>query len=344
MLAPDARIDAAPTNADAMRADTMPDIFRFIVLGWAALLPCAPVHAQTYPARPIRIVVPYLAGGAADVVARLVGQKMFEAFGQPVLVDNRAGGAATIGSDFVAKAPADGYTLLMGSPANVVNVSLFAKLPYDIMKDLAPVVLMGTSANILVVHPSLPVKSVRELIAFARARPGQLTYASSGNASSNHLSGELFRTLAHVDLVHVPYKGGGPAVTDLLGGQVTMYFSSLPSALPFARNGKLRALGVTSAIRAAAAPDLPTIAEAGLPGYAFVAWHALLAPAGTPQNVIDKLNAGIVRIVHHPDTRSRLEHQGVDIVGGTPGELAVFLKDEIEKCARLVKAAGIRIE
>jgi tripartite-type tricarboxylate transporter receptor subunit TctC len=289
-------------------------------------------------------VVPYLAGGAVDVVARLVGQKMSESFGQTVLVDNRAGGAANIGSEFVAKSPPDGYTLLMGSPANVVNVSLFPKLPYDILKDFAPIVLMGTMANILVVHPSLPVKSVKELIAFARARPGQLSYASSGNASSNHLSGELFRSLAQVELLHVPYKGGGPAITDLIGGQVTMYFSSLPSALPFVRSGKLRALGVTSARRVAGAPELPTIEEAGVPGYTFVAWHALLAPAGTPQGVIDKLNAEIVRIVKSLDTRSRLEHQGVDVVGGTPAELAAFLREEIAKCAKLVKAAGIKIE
>jgi tripartite-type tricarboxylate transporter receptor subunit TctC len=308
------------------------------------MLSGAVAHAQTYPAKPIRIVVPYLAGGAADVVARLIGQKMSESFGQSVLVDNRAGGAANIGSEFVAKAAPDGYTLLMGSPANVVNVSLFAKLPYDILKDLAPIVLMGTSANILVVHPSLPVKSVRELIAFATARPGQLTYASSGNASSNHLSGELFKSLARVDLVHVPYKGGGPAITDLLGGQVTMYFSSLPSALPFVRTGKLRALGVTSAKRAAVAPELPTIAEAGLPGYAFFAWHALLAPTGTPQGVIEKLNAEVVRIVNTSDARTRLESQGVDIVGGTPAGLASFLKEEIAKCAKLVKIAGIKVD
>ena len=306
--------------------------------------PNVAAHAQAYPSKPIRIVVPYLAGGAADVVARLVAQKMSEAFGQSVLVDNRAGGAANIGSEFVAKAAPDGYTLLMGSPANVVNVSLFAKLPYDILKDLVPIALMGTSANILVVHPSLPVKSVRELIAFAKARPGKLTYASSGNASSNHLSGELFKALAQVDLVHVPYKGGGPAITDLLGGQVTMYFSSLPSALPFVRTGKLRALGVTSAKRAAVAPELPTIAEAGLPGYAFVAWHALLAPTGTPQGVIEKLNAEVVRIVKTPDARAKLENQGVDVVGGTSAELAGFLREEIAKCARLVKIAGIKVD
>jgi tripartite-type tricarboxylate transporter receptor subunit TctC len=264
--------------------------------------------------------------------------------GQTVLVDNRAGGAANIGSDFVAKSPPDGYTLLMGSPANVVNVSLFSKMPYDILKDLVPITLMGTSANILVVHPSLPVKSVKELIAFAKAKPGQLTYASSGNASSNHLSGELFRSLARVGIVHVPYKGGGPAITDLMGGQVTMYFSSLPGALPFVRTGKLRALGVTSEKRAAAAPDLPSIAEAGLPGYAFVAWHALLAPTGTPQAVIDKLNAEVVRIVKNPETRSRLENQGVDVVGGTAAELAAFIREEITKCAKIVQAAGIKVE
>ncbi len=320
------------------------DVARGVFAGWFVVWPGAAALAQSYPAKPIRIVVPYLAGGAADVVARLVAQKMTESLGQTVLVDNRAGGAANIGSDFVAKSPPDGYTLLMGSPANVVNVSLFAKMPYDILKDLAPVTLMGTSANILIVHPSLPVKSVKELIAFAKARPGQLTYASSGNASSNHLSGELFRSLAHVDLVHVPYKGGGPAITDLLGGQVTMYFSSLPGALPFVHSGKLHALGVTSAKRAAAAPELPTIAEAGLPGYAFVAWHALLAPAGTPQAVIDKLNAEVVRIVTSPDTKSRLENQGVDVVGGTPAGLAAFLREEIAKCAKLVKLAGIKVD
>jgi len=300
--------------------------------------------AAVYPSKPIRIVVPYLAGGAADVVARLVGQKMSESFGQPVLVDNRAGGAANIGSEYVAKAAPDGYTLLMGSPANTVNASLYAKMPYDVTKDFAPVVLMGTSANILVVHPSLPVRSVKDLIAFAKSRPGQLTYASSGNASSNHLSGELFKLLAGVDIVHVPYKGGGPAITDLLGGQVTMYFSSLPSALPFVRSNKLRALGVTSAKRAAAAPELPSIAESGVPNYALVAWHALLAPAGTPQSVIDKLNGEVVRIVNAPDVRPRLESQGVDIVGSTPAGLAAFIKEEIAKYARLVKAAGIKVE
>jgi tripartite-type tricarboxylate transporter receptor subunit TctC len=315
-----------------------------VLLGFSLSLAGVNAFAQSYPSKPVRIVVPYLAGGAADVVARLVGQKLGESFGQTVLVDNRPGGGANIGSDFVAKSAPDGYTLLLATPANVVNVSLFANMPYDTLKDLAPVTLMGTSANILVVHPSLPVKSVRELIAFAKARPGQLTYASSGNASSNHLSGELFASLAKLELIHVPYKGGGPAITDLMGGQVTMYFSSLPSALPFVRSAKLRALGVTSDKRAAAAPELPTIAEAGLPDYAFVAWHALLVPTGTPQAVIDKLNTEVVRIVKNPDTRSRLENQGVDVVGGTPAELATFLRDEMAKCARLVKAAGIKAD
>ncbi|MGE5525696.1 MAG: tripartite tricarboxylate transporter substrate binding protein [Rhodospirillaceae bacterium] len=312
----------------------------FAIAASLATAHAAPAPAQTYPARPIRVLVPYAPGGAVDFVARTIGQKLGEAWSQSVLVDNRAGGATNIGSELAAKAASDGYTLLMGTAANAVNVSLYPKLAYDVRRDFVPVVLVGTSANVLVVHPSLPVQSAKALIALAKAKPGELTYASAGTASSNHLSGELFQLMTGVKLVHVPYRGGGPAITDLLGGQVTMYFSSLPSALPLVKTGKLRALGVTSAKRSAAAPDLPTIAET-VAGYTLVAWHAVLAPAGTPQDIVQRLNTEINRIVHVPETRARLEAQGVEVVGGTSGEFGRFLNDEIAKYAKLVKSASL---
>ncbi len=316
-------------------------VLPFAALGWAI----SAAHAQPYPNKPIRIVVPYLAGGAVDVVARTVGQKLSDAFGQPVVVENRAGGASNIGSDLVAKARPDGYTLLMGSPAHALNVSLFEKMPYDVLRDLAPIILMGTSANVLVVEPAVPAKSVRELIALAKLRPSDLTYASGGNATSAHLSGELFKYLAQVNILHVPYKGGGgPAITDVLGGRVTMYFSSLPSALPFIRNNRLRALGVTAEKRSPSAPDIPTIAESGLPGYSVVAWHAFFTTAGTPLDVIERLNAETARIIGTGDARARLEAQGIDIAGGSPADFAAFLKAEIDKYAKLVKVADIRID
>ena len=305
----------------------------------------SPASGQSYPTKPVRIVVPYLAGGAVDVVARTVGQKLSDVFGQPVVVENRAGGASNIGSDLVAKARPDGYTLLMGSPAHALNVSLFEKMPYDVLKDLAPVILIGTSANVLVVEPAVPARSVKELIALAKSRPSDLTYSSGGNATSAHLSGELFKYLAQVNILHVPYKGGGgPAITDVLGGRITMYFSSLPTALPFIKNSRLRALGVTAENRSPSAPDIPTIAESGLPGYSVVAWHAFFTTAGTPQDVIVRLNAETTRIISVGDGRARLEAQGIDFAGGSPADFAAFLKAEIDKYAKLVKVADIRID
>jgi tripartite-type tricarboxylate transporter receptor subunit TctC len=305
---------------------------------------CSSVYAQAYPARTIRVVVPYVPGGGVDFVGRLVAQKLAEAWGSTVFVDNRPGGGTNIGSELVAHAAPDGYTMLVAGVPNSANMALYQKLPYDVVKDFAPVILIDTAPNILAVHPSVPAKSVKELIALAKARRGLLTYASAGIGSSNHLSGELFRIMAGVDIVHVPYKGGGAAITDLIAGQVSMYFGTTPSTLPFVQAGKLRALGVTTAKRTVAAPDLPTIAEAGLPGYEQSAWHGLLVPTGTPEAVIAKLNAEVNRFVRSPDVAEKFKLQGIDVIGGSPAEFAAFIRQDVAKYAKLVKTAGIKID
>jgi tripartite-type tricarboxylate transporter receptor subunit TctC len=304
----------------------------------------AGVSAQTYPSRAIRVVVPYVPGGGVDFVGRLIAQKLADAWGSPVFVDNRPGGGTNIGSEIVARAAPDGYTLLVGGVPNTANMALYQKLPYDLVKDFAPVILMDTAPNILAVHPSVPAKSVKELIALAKVRRGILTYASAGIGSSNHLSGELFRTMAGIDIIHVPYKGGGAAITDLLAGQVSMYFGTTPSTLPFVKNGKVRALGVTTAKRSIAAPELPTIAEAGLPGYEQSAWHGLLAPAGTPDAVIAKLNTEVGRLLRSTDVVEKFAVQGIDVIGGSPADLAAFIRRDLAKYAKLAKTAGIKID
>jgi tripartite-type tricarboxylate transporter receptor subunit TctC len=290
------------------------------------------------------VVVPYVPGGGVDFVGRLIAQKLADAWGSPVFVDNRPGGGTNIGSEIVARAAPDGYTLLVGGVPNTANMALYQKLPYDLVKDFAPVILMDTAPNILAIHPSVPAKTVKELIALAKVRRGILTFASAGIGSSNHLSGELFRTMAGIDIIHVPYKGGGAAITDLLAGQVSMYFGTTPSTLPFVKNGKVRALGVTTAKRSIAAPELPTIAEAGLPGYEQSAWHGLLAPAGTPDAVIAKLNAEVGRLLRSTDVVEKFAVQGIDVIGGSPADLAAFIRQDLAKYAKLVKTAGIRID
>jgi tripartite-type tricarboxylate transporter receptor subunit TctC len=304
----------------------------------------ATVQAQDYPTRPVRFVVPYVPGGGVDFVGRTLAQKLSESWAHSVIVDNRPGGGTNIGSELVARSAPDGHTLLIGGVPNTANAALYKKLPYDVVKDFAPVILLDTAPNVLAVHPSVPAKSVRELIALAKARRGALTYASAGIGSSNHLSGELFRTMAGVDIVHVPYKGGGAAVTDLLGGQVSMYFGTTPSTMPHVRTGKLRALGVTTAKRTPAAPDVPTIAESGLPGYEQSAWHGLLAPAGTPEAIITKLHAEVVRALRSPDVAERFAVQGIDVIGSSPAEFAAFIKQDLAKYEKLVKTAGIRVD
>ena len=315
-------------------------------LGWAAVLlaACADVHAQTYPSRPVRLVVPYVPGGGVDFVGRTLAQKLAEAWGSAVIVDNRPGAGTNIGSEFVARSAPDGYTLLVAGVPNTANMALYQKLPYDVVRDFAPVTLLDTAPNVLAVHPSVPAHSVKDLIGLARSRRGALTYASAGVGSSNHLSGELFRIMARIDIVHVPYKGGGAAVTDLIAGQVSMYFGTTPSTMPHVKSGKLRGLAVTTAKRTRAAPELPTIAEAGLPGYEQSAWHGLLAPAGTPEAIVTKLHADVLRVLRLPDVVERFSVQGIDIIGASPAEFAEFIRHDLEKYEKLVKTAGIRID
>jgi tripartite-type tricarboxylate transporter receptor subunit TctC len=300
--------------------------------------------AQTYPTRPIRIICPYVAGGGSDFVARTIAQKLTDTVGQSVVVDNRPGGGTNIGAELVARAAPDGHTIFLGGTPATVNVTLYKKLPFDALTDFAPITMTTVAPNLLVVHPSLPVRTVKELMTLAKSRPGQLTYGSAGIASSNHLSGALFKTMAGIDIVHVPYKGGGAAVTDLLAGNISMYFSTTPSSMPHVRTGRLRALAVTSVRRSDIVPNIPTMAEAALPGFEMSAWHALFAPAATPPAIVKKLADEVVRALRQADVKERLASQGVDAVGTTPEELAAIVRENVAKYAKLVKAADIRIE
>ncbi len=279
-----------------------------------------------------------------DFVSRVMATKLSETIGQQVIVENRPGGGTNIGSELAARAAPDGYTVLVGGLPNVVNTFLFKKLPYDLLRDFAPVTHTTTAPNILAVHPSLPARSAKELIALAKARKGELTFASAGIGSSNHLSGELFRVMAGVDIVHVPYKGGGAAVTDLIAGQITMYFGTTPSTLPHVRSGRLRGLGVTTLQRARIAPDLPSLHEAALPGFDNAAWHALFVPAATPPAVVNKLAGEVVKVLRLPEIVERMGAQGVDVIAGSPSELAAYVKQEFTRYEKLVKAAGIKVE
>jgi len=300
---------------------------------------------QAYPAKPIRLVVPFPAGGTTDILARAVGQKLTEAWGQPVVVDNRPGAGGNIGSELVAKAAPDGYTLLMGTVGtHAINASLYAKMPYDHIKDFAPVILVAGVPNVLVVNPAVPVNSVQELIAYAKANPGRLNFASSGSGTSIHLSGELFKVMAGVQMTHIPYKGSAPALQDLIGGQVQLMFDNLPSALPQIKGGKLRALAVTSATRAAALPDVPTVAEAGLPGFEASSWFGVLAPAGTPVAIIARLNAEIAKWLASPEAREKLASQGANAAGGSPEDFAKHIAAETAKWQKVVKESGAKVD
>ena len=318
-----------------------------MLIGIAALAAGIAAHhasAQTYPVKPIRFVVPLAAGGPGDVLARAIGQKLSEQVGQSVVIDNRPGANTNVGSEFVAKAPADGYTLLATASTLTINPSLYPKLPYEPIRDFAPVTLIGSTPLILVVHPSLPAKSVKELAALAKSRPGQINYGSAGNGSVLHLAGEMFNTLAGVKLVHVPYKGVTNAFSDLLGGQISIMFPGAPIALPQVKAGKLRALGTTGAGRTAAAPELPPIAESGLPGYEISVWYGMLAPAGTPPAVINRLHAEISRIVQLPDIRERWAVLGAEPLHNTPEQFAAFLKADLGKWAKVVRDSGAKID
>jgi tripartite-type tricarboxylate transporter receptor subunit TctC len=306
----------------------------------------APAFAQgAYPNKPVRIVVPFPAGGTTDIVARATGQKLQEAWNQSVIVDNRPGAAGNIGAELVAKSPPDGYTLLMGTVGtHAINASLYAKMPYDHVKDFVPVILVAGVPNVLVVNPSLPVKSVQELIEYAKANPGKINFASSGNGTSIHLSGELFKTMTGAKMTHVPYKGSSPALTDLVGGQVDIMFDNLPSSLAFIKAGKLRALAVTSTSRSSALPDVQTMAESGVPGFEASSWFGLLAPAGTPRDVVTKINGEVAKWVASSDAKEKLAAQGANAAGGSPEDFARHIQTETAKWARVVKESGAKID
>jgi tripartite-type tricarboxylate transporter receptor subunit TctC len=322
-------------------------VFRTACMG-ALLAAAAAAGAQgtaaSYPARPIHIVVTFTTGGAPDILARLLGERLQATWGQPVIVDNRPGAGGNTGADSVAKAPPDGHTIVVGTVGtHAINGALYTRMPYDMVKDFVPVTLLATTPNLLVVHNEVAARTVPELIALGK-RDGKLTFASSGAGTSIHVSGELFKTMAGIDMQHIPYKGRASALPDLLGGRVTMMFDNMPSSLPLVREGKLRALGVTSATRSPAAPDIPTIAEQGLPGFEAVSWFALFAPAGTPRPVVDKLQGEVKKILESPDIAKKLSEIGLEPVGSTPEELAAYQRREIVKWAKVVKDSGAKAE
>ncbi|HLX80476.1 MAG TPA: tripartite tricarboxylate transporter substrate binding protein [Burkholderiales bacterium] len=300
------------------------------------------VLAQGYPAKPIRIVVPFPVGGIADIYSRLIGNRWTETWGQPVLVENRTGAGGNIAAEMVAKSPPDGYTVVMGSiGTHAVNVSLFSKLPYDPVRDFAPIALAVDAEGLLAVHPSVPAQSVAELIAYARMKPGELTYASAGAGTASHLAGELFKAMAKVDMVHVPYKGNVPAITDLLAGQTALIFGTMPTVLPHTKAGKLRALATIGSVRAAATPELPTVAES-LPGFVVNNWVGLFAPAGTPSGIVGKLNGEVQKFMQSKEIAARLASEGARFVPMTPDQFGIFVKAEIAKWAPVVKASGAK--
>jgi len=316
-----------------------------IALIVAALSPCAGAQGQSYPVRPLRIIVPFPPSGPNDIFARLTAQKLQEVLGQQTIVDNRGGGGGTIGAELAARANPDGYTLFFGGAAVLsINPSMGRKLAYDPLKDFSPISLIATAPSVLVVHPGFVARSVKDLIAIAKAKPGQINYASAGVGTNPHLAGELFKVMAGVDLVHVPYKGGGPATVDLLAGQVPIYFSGISLALPHVQDGKLRALAVTSLKRTVLMPQMPTVAESGLPGYEVSNWYALLGPARISPPRVAMLNAALLKGIAMPDARKLMLDLGADPVGSTPEELTRYIGVEIEKWTKVIRAANIRAE
>ena len=316
----------------------------FSLLATIAALSGPHLFAQTYPDRPIRVVDAYAPGGTSDLMGRLLGQKFQESQGQPWILENRTGGNGIIGSEYVAKAKADGYTLLMFTTTLTVQPSLYRNLPYDVVKSFTPVILAASNANVLVLHPAIPVRNVKDFIALARARPGQLTYASGGAGTSTHMSMELFKSMAKLDVRHIPYKGITPGVIDIMGGHVDCAFSTMPVVLPHIKAGKLHAVAASSEKRALALPDLPTVAESGLPGFSAVNSVGILAPADTPGDIVIRLNATVAKILELPDIRERLAVIGMEPVGGNPEKFAAFIRTEIRKWAGVVKSSGMELQ
>ncbi len=314
-----------------------------VVAGLCLLLAVAAAHAQNYPARPVRVITPFTAGSAIDTLARVLGQKMADAWGQQVVVDNRIGANGIIGTEAAAKAPADGYTLYLGNIATLaINPHLYTKLPYDAVKDFAPITLAATIQVVLVVHPSLPVRSVKELIALAKAHPGQINYASGGNGSAQHLPMEMLGVATGIKLVHVPYKGLGPAYNDVIGGQVPMMWTGVSNVVQYLESGRLRVLAIGSTRRSPALPNAPTMIEAGVPGFDFEAWTGYLAPAGTPKDLVARLHTDITRVLGATEVRGKLVALGFDVIGNTPEQFAALIRNDIERFGKLVKAAGIK--
>ena len=325
-----------------------PNRSRLLLLGLALLAPLCALHplkaaAQTYPEHPIKLISPWPPGGSNDTFSRLIAGRLSTAFGQPVIVENRPGATGTLGVGQVARAPADGYTIVMGSsPTHATAAAIYPTLTYDPVRDFAPVTMVGTVSNVLVVHPSVPARTVQELIALARQQPGQLTFASAGNGSSQHLSGEMFKVMTGIDMLHVPYKGAAPAVADILAGHVKLGFHNMPDVVPHLRSGGLRAIAVTAGKRAAALPDVPTIAESGVPGYAAEVWFGVFAPAGTPRQVLDRLHAEISRALTDPEIRGKLEALGNEVSGIGPEPFAAYVKTEVSRWADIVKKANVK--
>ncbi|KRC25522.1 tripartite tricarboxylate transporter substrate binding protein [Acidovorax sp. Root219] len=310
-----------------------------------AAIPAGALAQAAYPSKPVTIVVPFAAGGTTDILARIIGQALTSELGQPVVVDNRAGAGGNIGGALAAKAPADGYTLFMGTVGtHAINASLYKKMPFDPVKDFAPLTRVANVPNLLVANPAQPYKSVKELIAYAKANPGKVNFGSSGNGSSIHLSGELFKSLAKVDMVHVPYKGSAPAVTDLLGNQIGIMFDNMPSAIQHVRSGKLVPIAVTTAKRSPELPNVPTIAEAGVPGYEATSWFGMFAPAGTPAPVLAKLNTALVKVLNQAEVKKKINEQGAETTSEMPEQFAAFIKAESVKWGKVVQESGASLD
>ena len=315
-----------------------------IALAATATLPLG-AAAPHYPTKPITMVVPFAAGGTTDILARLVGQHLSTELGQPVVVENKAGAGGNIGAAFAAKAAADGHTLFMGTVGtHAINAALYKKLPYDPIKDFAPLTRVAMVPNLLVAHPSQPFKTVQEMIAYAKANPGKINFGSPGNGASPHLSGELFKSMTKVDMVHVPYKGSAPAVSDLLGGQISIMFDNLPSVIPHVRGGKLRAIAISTAKRSADLPDVPTIAEAGVPGYEATSWFGLFAPAATPAPVLAKISTALGKVLANAEVKKKIDDQGGEPANETPAQFADFIQKESQKWGKVVKESGASLD
>jgi tripartite-type tricarboxylate transporter receptor subunit TctC len=313
---------------------------RFVMLV-LMLTACAFAHAQNYPTRPIRYIVPQAPGGSSDTLARVLTQRVAQGLRQQIVIDNRPGATGVIGGELAARANPDGYTLLQVATSHATNPAMQARLPYDTLRDFAPISLLSQQPNVFLVHPSVPVRNVKELIAYAKSKPGQLNYASSGTGGSQHLAGELLKSMAGIDITHVPYKGSPPALVDVIAGRVPLMSSTMPPALPQIKSGKVRAIAVTSAKRSPALPDVPTVAESGLPGYEAIAWQGLIAPAGTPKAVIARLNAEFVNALKQPEVVAKLNEQGFETVASTPEWFAQYTRTEIAKWSKVIKGAGI---